>query len=369
MNENLVQWVLLKRPEYLQKKLGFKLKRKLGENYTTEQGRIDFAFETEKEILVIELETGINNKAKFAYCTDQVKRYKKINFLSEKPVKFVILFDEENTPPKFRELLKDFCEKLDVILRTYSIIDVQELYKNCLEELSKTTGIYLGPPVAMDVVYLRWLNRVIKPFYDKQADILPLNIVRRYFKYPEKPTNFNVYKKLTENFELIEIIKEDKRKKLMQLTDYGKRFRDNYNTEIIQSRATMPDLSTEQKRILLEVLTNGNFTKSKINMYYFLRFVHLTNGEWLPKSGTPEDKEKLKFANFLFGTSYRWTTVRELLLFTCNQCEELGLVERMPLRRSQYDRVVLTTLGSRVLGYLELYLHLKREQLQIPLQI
>ena len=51
--------------------------------------------------------------------------------------------------------------------------------------------------------------------------------------------------------------------------------------------------------------------------------------------------------------------------------EKLGfeLVERMRFSKSKYDRVVLTTLGSRVLGYLELYLHLRREQVQIPLQI
>ena len=361
MNESLVQWVLLKRPEYLQKRLGFKLERKLGENYTTEQGRIDFIFETKDEILVIELETGINNKAKFEYCINQVKRYKDIRFTTEKPIKFIILFDEENTTPKFLRLLEDFSEKLDIVLRTYSILDVQELYKKCLEELTKTTGIYLGPPVAMDVVYLRWLNKVIKPFYYKNTDELPLDDVRNIFK---SRTSFGVYTNLAKYFELIE-----KKKNLVKLTEYGKRFRDAYNAEIIQSRATMPDLSTEQKRILLEVLTNGVFTKSKVNIYYFLRFVHLTNGEWLPKSTTPEDKEKLRFINFLFGKNYKWSTVRELLLFTCNQCEELELVERMRISHSQYDRVVLTTLGSRVLGYLELYLHLRREQLQIPLQI
>lgn len=350
----------------MREKLGFELVRKLGENYTTEQGKIDFAFETKSEILVIELETGINNKAKFEYCVEQVTRYKDIDFVTEKPVKFVILFDKENTSPRFVKLLCDFCKKSDIIPRTYSILDIQELYKKCLEELSKTTGIYLGPPVAMDVTHLRWLNKIIKPFHDKQVCTLPLNNIRSYFKSPAKPTNFNVYRALAKYFELI---KEDRRKKSIELTDYGKRFRDNYNAEIIQSRATMPDLSTEQKRVLLEVLTNGVFTKSKVNICYFLRFVHLTNGEWLPKSGTPEDKEKLKFVNFLFGTSYRWTTVRELLLFTCNQCEELELVERMRLFKSMYDRVVLTTLGSRVLGYLELYLHLRREQMQIPLQI
>jgi len=362
MNESLVQWVLLRRPEYLQSRLGFKLERKIGENYTTEQGRIDFAFETEREILVVELETGINNKAKFEYCTEQVKRYKEIDFVSEKPVKFVILFDEENTSPRFIKLLRDFCKKLDIILRTYSILDIQELYKKCLEELSKTTGIYLGPPVAMDVVYLRWLNKVIMPFHDEQTDLLPFEKVRNVFK---SRTSFGVYASLAKYFELI----EKKQNGMIGLTDYGKRFKDNYNAEIIQSRATMSELSTEQKRVLLEVLTNGVFTKSKVNIYYFLRFVHLTNGAWLPKSRTPEDTEKLKFVNFLFGKSYRWTTVRELLLFTCNQCEELELVERMRFSKSRYDRVVLTTLGSRVLGYLELYLHLRRERIQIPLQI
>jgi len=361
MNENLVQWVLLKRLEYLQERLGFELEKKLGENYTTEQGIIDFAFETKNEILVIELETGINNKARFEYCVEQVKRYREINFVTKKPVKFVILFDKENTSPEYVKLLQDFSQKLDIILRTYSILDIQELYKKCLEELSKTTGIYIGPPVAMDVVYLRWLNKVIKPFYDEQADTLPLEKIKNIFK---SRTSFSVYTALARYFELIQ-----EKKNRVELTDYGKRFRDNYNAEIIQSRAAMPDLSTEQKRALLEVLTNGIFTKSKVNIYYFLRFIHLTNGDWLPKSGTPEDTEKLKFVNFLFGKSYKWSTVRELLLFTCNQCEELELVERMKLSKSKYDRVVLTTLGSRVLGYLELYLHLKREQLQIPLQI
>lgn len=298
MQESLVQWVLLRKPEYLQEKLGFELERKVGENYTTTQGKIDFIFETKNEILVIELETGIDNKAKFEYCVNQVKRYKDIKFVTEKPVRFIILYDKENTPPKFIEKLSDFCEELDILLRTYSILDVQGLYKKCLDELTKTTGIYLGPPVAMDVVYLRWLNKVIKPFYNEKADVLPFDRVRSVFK---SRTSFGVYTSLAKYFELI----EEEQNRRIRLTNYGKRFRDNYNAEIIQSRATMPDLSTEQKRVLLEILTNGVFTKSKVNIYYFLRFVHLTNGDWLPKSGTPEDKEKLKFINLLFGKSYR----------------------------------------------------------------
>lgn len=364
MNENLVQWVLLKEQEYLQSRLGFTLKRKLAENYTTDYGRIDFAYETNGEIVVVELETAIDNMSKFNYCCEQVKRYKNIKFSTEKGVYFVILFEEENTPKRFVDLLEEFANNIGIILKTYSILDVQELYKKCLEELEKTSGISLGPPVAMDVVYLRWLNRIIKPFYDTQTDKLPFKAVKDAFK-PTK--RLGVYRTLAEQFELIEVTK-DNAEKFIVLTDYGKRFRDNYNAEIISS-GLMPDLSLEQKRILLEILMNGRFEKSKVNIYYFLRFVHFTEGSWVPRSGTPEDEKKLKFANFLFGKDYQWETVKDLLSFTCNQCEELGLVERMKIENSDYDKAVLTTHGSRVLGWLELYLHLKREQIQIPLQI
>jgi len=364
MDERLVQWVLLKERKYLQSRLGFTLKRKLAENYTTDYGRIDFAYETNGEIVVVELETAIDNMSKFNYCCEQVKRYKSINFSTDKRILFVILFDEDNTPQRFKNLLDDFAKKVGIILKTYSILDVQELYKKCLEELKKTTGISLGPPVAMDVVYLRWLNRVIKPFYDAKVDKMLFSDVRSLFS---SSTNFNVYLNLAKQFELIEGRKENSHR-LFILTEYGKRFRDEYTADIFSS-GKMPDLSLGQKRILLEILTNGNFTKVKVNIYYFLRFVHLTEGSWVPKSGTPEDREKLEFVNFLFGTNYRWESAKDLLNFTCNQCEELELVERTKIENSDYDRVILTTLGSRVLGWLELYLHLKREQIQIPLQI
>jgi len=362
MNENIVQWVLMKSPQYLQSRLGVRLGRKIGENYTTDQGRIDFAFETQKEILVVELETGINSKAKFDYCTDQVKRYKEIQFNTDKPVKFAILYDEDGTSPRFLKPLADFCKSFGILLTSYSILDIQELYKKSLVELGKTMGAYLGSPVAMDVTHLRWLNRIIRFFYLEDTDTMPWAKIRSGFK---SRTNYGVYSNLARYFELI----QQKQGGVVALTDYGRRFRDGYNAEIIRSPATMPDLSTSQKRVLLEVLTNGVFTKSKVNIYYFLRFIHLTGGDWLPRASAPQDNEKLEFVNFLFGKTYKWSTVRELLLFTCNQCEELDLAERMRMPNSTYDRVMLTTLGSRVLGYLELHSHLKREQMQIPLQI
>jgi hypothetical protein len=213
----------------------------------------------------------------------------------------------------------------------------------------------------MDITHLRYLNKIIKSFYAASEDQLPIEDLRKIFK---SQTNYSVYKRVSEDFEILKYDVDS-----AKLTKHGVRFRDAFNAELITTTATMPDLSNEQKRILLEVLTNGNFTKCKVNIYYFLRFIHLTNGEWLPKSGTKEEKEKLEFINFLFSKSYRWNTASDLLSFTCNQCEELNLVSRIKVKNNPFDKVILTQLGSRVLGFLELYLHLKREQIQIPLSL
>lgn len=362
MLESLIQWTLLRRPEYLADRLGVNLERKIAENYTTDQGRIDFAFETDNAVLVVELETAVDTKAKCDYCTDQVRRYMDIPFSTEKPVRFVILFDEKGTPHRFAQRLRDFASQMQVMLRTYSALKVQELYTECLKKLERTSGLYLGPPVAMDVTHLRWLNRVVEPFWKAQTDALTRHEIRSLFG---SRTSFGVYTTLAKNFELV----TDPKASNIQLTDYGKRFRDNYNAQIIRSRATMPDLSTEQKRVLLESLVNGNFTKSKVNLYYFLRFVHLSDGSWLPRKATPEDRSKALFINFLFGSNYKWSTITELLAYSSNQCEELGLIEKVKLEKGHYDRAIMTSLGSRILGYLELYLHLRREQVQIPFQV
>jgi len=174
MNESLVQWVLMRRPEYLQSRLGCTLGSKIGENYTTDQGRIDFAYETKDEVLVVELETAINSRAKYDFCTDQVRRYGEIKFPTEKPVRFVILFHEENTPPRFIKLLREF----------------------------------------------------------KEVDVLPAGEFPDMFT---SRTNYSVYRALARYFELI---REGSHGQI-ELTDYGRRFRDNYNAQIIEGRASI----------------------------------------------------------------------------------------------------------------------------------
>lgn len=280
----------------------------------------------------------------------------------EKPLSAIILYDKENTPASYIERLKETSEKIGFELREYSLLEIKRLYQECFEELKKTGGIYLGRPVAMDVCYLKWLNRVI----DIIEDRIPFDVLLNKFGKTNK-TGLNVRLKLAENFDLVEIEGRGGAK-IVSLTALGKRFKDSINCQIIRGQEI--DLSIEQKRIIIESLTNGRFTKSKVNIYYFLRFIHLTNGEWVPKSKAAIEKEKIDFLNHFLGTSYKYTILTKLMDFTCNQCIELGLVDKIPTpKKNTTYQVVLTTIGSRVLGFLELYLHLKREQIQIPLQI
>lgn len=360
MTERLVQWTLLKDLKSLSKLIGKPIIRKLAEEYTTDLGRIDFALETPKEILVVELETNVDNQEKLSYCMEQVERYQKISFDVSKPVQFAILI-ADTTPSSYKTVLVHFATKFNILLATYSIIDIQKTYKRIFEELRRTSGLFLGSPVAMDITHLRYLNKIIKPFVDVEEKTLSRSTVRSHF---QSSTNFGVYKKLAEDFEILGFHNHS-----VSLTELGLRFRQAFNRALTKTKATMPDLSREQKRILLESLTNGNFTKCKVNIYYFLRFVHLTNGEWLPRPNSPRDSEKLEFINFLFNKTYGFSTAWELLSFTCNQCEELELTLRIRGKNLKFDQVMLTELGSRVLGFLELHLHLKREQIQIPLSL
>jgi hypothetical protein len=114
---------------------------------------------------------------------------------------------------------------------------------------------------------------------------------------------------------------------------------------------------------------NGNIgdKKAKVNILYFLRFVHITEGIWVPR-GRNLDPQKVEFTNSFLGTNYTQGVISNWLNFVCNHCEELYLVERIKTN-TENDRAILTTLGSRVLGFIEMDLHLKRERTQIPLQV
>lgn len=326
-------------------------------------------------LLIVELETAIDGQGKLVFVESQLRRYRQVTF-PPYPSKLVLLYAEDVTPPNLAQKTLEICCQLKVLHRTYMLQKVQLLYQRIAAELAKTVGIPLGPTAAMDVCYLRWMNTLIKPFVDQQVTELPVTVFfdpsgTGIFK---TRTTYSVRKRLCEDFDLITEQNVGSQRKLV-LTEYGKRFADALLPDILVGYSQTPPLSAEQKRVLLEVLTNGAMRPCKANIYYFLRFVHITEGMWVPKATAPEPtapKEMAfsywELATALLGKRYAWRTLTDFLAFTCNQCEELGLVERLRLQ-GDYDRVILTSLGSRVLGLVELELHMKRERIQIPLHV
>ena len=247
------------------------------------------------------------------------------------------------------------------------MLDVKTLYQKVMDELERTSGIYLGRPVATNLTHLRLLNRFLLPFVDKGVDSLPQKEIFSDFTSSASRTMFTVRKNLALHCELL-AADESSGERWLSLTDFGKHFCGNMTYEPLSFGHEF-DLSHGQRRVLLEALTNGRFTKSKVNIYYLLRFIHFTNGEWVPKEHGDIGSERITYLNNFLGTSYRPGPLTRLIRFTFNQAAELDLVDSIETPSGDPTfKAYLTSLGSRVLGFLELYLHLKREQLQIPLQ-
>lgn len=377
MNELLVEWTLLREQNYLNECLGLNVKKKIFQQYSTEFGRIDFAHELKDgRIAITELETVIDNKSKLEYCQFQCLEYSNIQLRTEEKPLIVILIAEE-TPAKYQNQLQSFSDKNNFLLKTYSLETVKKHYKNLIEEAVKNSGVPLVKPVANNFTHLSCLNRFILPFYDLEKDELKRTDFIDYFDLKSNKANshFKVHKQMAEYFQLIEDLSTTKQFSKVKLTEYGKRFVENLNYEfaivkdLTKSGVKRIDLSLEQRRILLESLMNGNIgdLKGKVNLLYFLRFIHLTEGVWIPRNRNL-DKDKVDFANHFLGTNYKQGVISDWLKYVCTHCEELRLIERVKTN-TEYDRATLTSLGSRVLGFIEMDLHLRRERIQIPLQI
>ena len=408
MEEKLVQWVLLKDQEYLAKILNLRLSMCLGTEITTRYGRVDFMFRVgDQKLLVIELETGIDSTSKLKHCMSQVERYIKLkNQYRTKALEVAIVFAKDKTPERFILELKRFAAETGIILRAYSIQNVLQLYNKMVNQLNHTSGISLSRAVALGITSISWIKKFMIPFLimNNETHIGDLNkllndiwlkpdVLRNWVlefqdnglidTIPWKElkglfssnTNFYVLKRLVEDFELIEIKNINKTRQI-SLTESGRRFR---NEQFIQFQMqfqthssleeVLKELTIGQKRILLEILLNGNFTKIKVNIFHFLRFIHLNEGDWLPKSSTKLSSSECQYLNNLFNSSYRARTLKELTLQTCMFCEELGLVNKLIAADQLYDKVMFTTLGSRVYNHFEMLLHVERERYQIPLQV
>jgi hypothetical protein len=414
IDEHLVQWVLLKDIEYFTKLLDLPVNRCLGTEVTTDYGRVDFLFRMKDEgLLIVELETGINSNSKLAHCKSQITNYHKLSTqMKNKPsaIQVAIVYASDITPGRFQKELLEFAKETNTILRTYSNHSIIQRFNKMVDQINYTSGVSLSRAVALGVPSITWLKKFMVPFLfmDNKARMknfkqlqdllsspptgstmiewcinlqesdsvnsLPYNEVKSLFS---SNTNFYVLKRLAEDFELVQT-KGQKKASHLILTDYGKQFRDELLVQLqFQSSSgivsepisQLKDFTLSQRRLLLEILLNGNLTKIKVNIFHFLRFVHLTEGNWLPKQSSRLLDSEQQLLNNFFKSSYNKRTLKDLVINTCSFCFELGLVKKISAKDQIYDKVIFTTLGSRVYNYFEQLLHVERERHQIPLQV
>ena len=356
MKENLVQWTLLQNLDFLSKSLDFEIALKKGQEITTEFGRIDFVLENfQKDQIIVELETLLDTKAKRDYCFTQILNYKNVRFTEN--TSYCILFANE-TNQRAKKIVSDFGIANNISIQTYSIDEVKNLYTATVERLSLSFGLSMPKPANYTISYLRWLNKMLKPFNDFGKESLSKQELAYYFT-SEKTTNFRCYMQLALDFEMIY---QDG--SLFSISVNGLEYIKNFNPEIDYTpNLSSVDLTNEQKKILLRVITNGNWTKHKVNIYWFLRFLEVTNGEWLPSTKNFE-AHKLELINGLFNVNYRSRTMYEFLNFACNWCLELELVDKIKTT-SNYDKVYLTPLGIEINNIFSLDLQLKRNRLNL----
>ncbi|MCC7430337.1 hypothetical protein IT568_05805 [bacterium] len=360
MIESLVQWTLLNNSSKLGNYLDFDFAKIIGQEIATDYGRIDFVLaDAKNRHLVVELETILNSKSKINYCFTQILNYKNIKFSDT--TSYCILYANE-TNLKNREIIEKFGKENDILIQTYSLENVKELYSKTVEKLSLNIGLALPKPKNYTICYLRWLNKIMKTFADLNTKILTQKEIFIPFENTKNSrTNFNCYERLALDFELFKI-KETK----YHLTEYGEIFVKNIDPFVQNvNNVSAVNLTNEQKRLLLKILTNGNWDDKihKVNIYWFLRFIEITQGSWLPKKHIFE-QDKLDIARGLFNVSYNSRTMSEFLTWCFNYCLELGLNEKIK-STTDYDQVFLTPLGVEVNNIFSLDLTLKKSRMNL----
>jgi len=253
--------------------LDFDIYKIIGKEITTDWGRIDFALSNNKnESLIVELETVLDAKHKIDYCFNQTLNYKNIKLYEN--TNYCILFAEET---KNHKIIEEFGKSNEIIVKSYSLEYAKKLYANTIERLSLNVGLALPSPKYYTICFLRYLNKFLKPIIDCKKDFLLRNEFNNFSIPNKSDTNFNCYKQLALDFEMI--IEENKGYKL---TKNGKDYIENMNPNVLNiNNVSSIDLTNEQKRLLLKILTNGNWDNKvhKVNIYWFLRFIEITNGD------------------------------------------------------------------------------------------
>ena len=360
MVESLVQWTLLNNASALADALQFDFAKIVGQEITTDFGRLDFVLaDSVGKHWIVELETAIDSRSKLNYCLNQTLNYKNVKFADH--TDYCILYALE-TNPIYAKQVDLFCQQHQLFSRRYSLETAKRLYAQTVERLSLNVGLALPNPKNYTICYLRWLNKIMKPFRDLGSNQLRIKDIFLPFQNSKNSTtNFKCYERVALDFELLSFLDG-----YYVLTRNGELFVRSMSPYIdATSNVSSIDLTNEQKRLLLQILTNGNWNNCihKVNIYWFLRFIEVTRGLWLPKKHD-FDSNKLDIANGLFNVSYGKRTMHEFLTWCSNYCLELGLIDKIK-STSDYDAVVLTPLGIEINNMFSIDLMLKRSRMNL----
>ncbi len=170
MVESLVQWTFLNSPNQLGQMLDFSVAKIIGQEITTDFGRIDFVLSnSENKHLVVELETVLDSKSKMDYCFSQTLNYKNVKF--SEITDYCILYAEE-TNLKNKKIIEKFGRDNNIFIYTYSLETAKSMYAEVVERLSLNVGLALPNPKNYTICFLRWLNKIMKPFLDLDKTVL-----------------------------------------------------------------------------------------------------------------------------------------------------------------------------------------------------
>ena len=102
-------------------------------------------------------------KNKRDYCFNQILNYKNVSFTEQ--TDYCILYANE-TNQRSKSIINDFGKENGVLIKTYAINDIKELYTSTIERLSLNFGLSLPKPANYTICFLRWLNKILKPYKD-----------------------------------------------------------------------------------------------------------------------------------------------------------------------------------------------------------
>ena len=397
MDERTAEWTIVKRPEFLDgpfQDVLNEIMRNRGlarmpepelafEQYQTVHGVVDFIyFVGARDVLIVELETSLDGKIDF--CIQQTTRYENVaGDFPGRDARMVVLYAEHITNRRNNVRINLMAHQRDWRVCTYNIDDLRVLHDNEVERLGRTVGYGISADrvISNRPYTLGAVNRFMLAFELDGNDTLTADRIRQLLPatkgtnrgQPASPTWFHMHADCAEDLGLIERVDRGN----CHITETGREFLDSVlagdTATNLRARVARIPLTPDQRRILVGELLKDDFTEmsaTKTAILLLYRYVQLNRGERFPNQRNFRFQQgEIEILRSLIGTNYNQTSTGNVLTWARNYCQEIGLIDVIPVERQRHSRIALTQVGSRFFNTLELTQMVKREMLHIPQEI